>query len=61
VNDLVATDTVIASTDMVAADAYAGKHLLNMALSDLPFLARAEEAGVGTADYESLNPIRTEV
>ncbi len=54
-SDLKRTNTLIASTDMVAADCY-GCGLLNLKVSDLPYLAKAESAGVGTADYESLKP-----
>jgi hypothetical protein len=32
-----------------------------MKVSDLPYLAKAEKAGVGTADYELLKPLRAEV
>jgi hypothetical protein len=28
-----------------------------MKASDLPYLAKAEKAGVGTTDYETLKPI----
>jgi uncharacterized protein (DUF362 family) len=54
-SDLKRTNTLIASTDMVAADSY-GCGLLNLKVSDLPYLAKAESAGAGTADYESLKP-----
>ena len=55
-SDLKQTDTLIAGTDQVAADAFAAK-LLNKTVDDLPFIARAAAAGAGTADYESLRPI----
>ena len=55
INDLKQTNTMIASTDMVAADSF-GCSLLNLKVSDLPFLTKAEKAGVGTADYASLKP-----
>jgi len=58
--DLKQTDTMIVSTDQVAADAF-GASLLNRNLSDLPFISKAEAAGVGTADYASLNPRRDHV
>jgi len=54
-SDLRQANTLIASTDMVAADSY-GCSLLNLKVSDLPYLAKAAGAGVGTADYESLEP-----
>lgn len=57
ISDLKKTDTVIVSTDQVAADA-AGAVLLGKTPADLPFLAKAEQAGAGTVDFSSLNPIR---
>jgi uncharacterized protein (DUF362 family) len=60
ISDLKRTNTLIASTDCVAADAY-GCGLLGMKVSDLPYLAKAEKGGAGTADYESLKPLRAEV
>jgi len=53
--DLKETNTMIAGTDQVAVDA-CGATLLGKSLSDLPFIAMAEAAGLGTADYQSLNP-----
>jgi len=55
-SDLKQTNTLIASCDMVAADSY-GCGLLGLKPSDLPYLGKAENAGVGTTDYESLKPI----
>jgi uncharacterized protein (DUF362 family) len=55
VSDLRPADTLIASCDMVAADSY-GCGLLGLAVSDLPYLAKAEKAGAGTTDYQSLKP-----
>jgi uncharacterized protein (DUF362 family) len=55
VSDLRRADTMIASCDMVAADSY-GCGLLNLAVSDLPYLTKAEKAGSGTIDYKSLKP-----
>jgi len=43
----------------VAADAF-GATLLKRQPDDLPFIAKAEAAGVGTADWESLKPVRVE-
>jgi uncharacterized protein (DUF362 family) len=54
--DLKQTDTMIVSTDQVAADAF-GATLLNKSSRDLPFINKAEAAGVGTADYQSLKPV----
>jgi len=55
VSDLRRADTLIASTDCVAADSY-GCTLLELKVSDLPYLTHAEKAGAGTTDYESLKP-----
>jgi len=56
VSDLRRANTLIASTDMVAADSY-GCSLLDFKPLNLPYLAKAEKAGAGTTDYESLKPI----
>ena len=55
-SDLKRANTLIASTDMVAADSY-GCGLLDLKVSDLPYLTKAQQAGAGTANYESLKPI----
>lgn len=55
VSDLKRSNTMIASCDQVAADAY-GCTLLGLKPSDLPYLAKAREASSGTIDYESLKP-----
>src|SRR4030043_475060 len=55
-SDLKRANTLIASTDCVAADSY-GCGLLGMKVSDLPYLAKAEKGDAGTTDYESLKPI----
>jgi uncharacterized protein (DUF362 family) len=55
VSDLKRTDTLIASCDMVAADSFACS-LLGLKVSDLAYLTKAENAGAGTTDYESLKP-----
>ncbi len=57
-SDIKQTDTMIVSTDQVAADAM-GATLLGKKAADLVFIAKAEEAGVGTADYQALDPIIT--
>ena len=54
-SDLRRADTLIASCDMVAADSY-GCSLLDLKVSDLPYLTKAENAGSGTTDYQSLKP-----
>ena len=59
ISDLKATRTVIASTDLVAADACAAG-LLGLGPADLPYLAGAAEAGLGTVDFESLSPVHAE-
>ena len=56
VSDLRRANTLIASCDQVAADSY-GCGLLNLKVSDLPYLVKADRADVGTANYESLKPI----
>jgi uncharacterized protein (DUF362 family) len=53
-SDLKPTGTLIVSTDPVAADA-AGASLLGKHADDLPFIAKAEDAGAGTADYRALD------
>ncbi len=59
-SDLRRTDTVIVSCDQVAADAY-GVSLLDMQISDLPYLTLAERAGLGTCDIASLQPAVTTI
>ena len=56
VSDLRRADTLIASCDMVAADSF-GCGLLDLKVSDLPYLSKAEKNGTGTTDYKSLKPI----
>jgi len=58
--DLKETNTMIAGTDQVAVDA-CGAALLGRSLNDLPFIGMAEAAGLGTADYRSLDPVMAEV
>jgi uncharacterized protein (DUF362 family) len=57
--DLKQTNTMIVSTDQVAADAF-GCTLLGRSPADLPYIAMAAAAGCGTADYKSLKPARVE-
>lgn len=59
-SDLMATNTMILATDPVAGDA-AGAGLLGRPLSDLPFIRKAADAGLGTMDFESLKPLRDTV
>ncbi|MCK4293632.1 MAG: DUF362 domain-containing protein [Planctomycetes bacterium] len=59
-SDLKRKNTLIASTDMVAADS-CGAGLLDLKVSDLAYLAKAAKAEAGTTDYESLKPKRAAV
>ena len=59
-DDLKQTNTMIVSTDQVAADAY-GATLLGKTPADLPYIALAQAAGCGSADYQSLQPARADV
>lgn len=59
-DDLKTTNTMIVSTDQVAADAF-GATLLGKTAADLTFIGKAAAAGVGTLDYESLKPARDHV
>lgn len=56
-SDLKQTNTMIVSTDQVAADAF-GATLLGKNKAQLPYILKAEAAGLGTADYEALRPAR---
>jgi uncharacterized protein (DUF362 family) len=51
---------MIVSTDQVAADAF-GASLLGRSLDELPFIGKAEAAGIGTADYLKLNPVMASI
>jgi uncharacterized protein (DUF362 family) len=55
-SDLKQTNTLIVATDQVAADSY-GCGLLGKTVNDLPYIGKAEEMGLGTADYRSLSPV----
>jgi len=59
-SDLRNGNTLIAGCDMVAVDAF-GAGLLDLKPSDLPYLAKAQRAGTGTTDYESLKPNRASI
>lgn len=58
--DVEVANTLIASLDGVAADAF-GASLLGRTPGDLPWLGMAAAAGAGTVDWESLNPRRDAV
>jgi uncharacterized protein (DUF362 family) len=47
---------MIVSCDQVAADSY-GASLLGLSVNDIPYLSKAEQAGVGSTQVESLNPL----
>ena len=59
-SDLKHTNTMIVSTDQVAADAF-GASLLGKSLDELPFIGKAEAAGIGTADYLKLKPVMASI
>ena len=59
-DDLKATNTLIAGTDQVAVDAF-GATLLGRTAADLPYLGMAQAAGAGTTDWQSLSPVRADV
>lgn len=50
-------DTIIASTDIVAADAYATT-LFGMKPEDVPHIIKAEELGVGVADLKKVKIVK---
>ena len=50
--DLRDTRRLIVSTDQVAADAYAATELLGRRLDEIPYIAKAADAGCGTMDYQ---------
>jgi len=56
ISDLKRANTLIAGCDMVAVDSY-GCGLLDMKISDLPYLAKAAAAGAGTTDFQLLKPV----
>jgi uncharacterized protein (DUF362 family) len=58
--DLKATQTLIAGTDPVAVDSL-GATLLGKSAGDLPHLHMAQAAGAGSVDYLSLNPVELNV
>ena len=54
-SDLKETNKIVASCDTVAADSF-GATLLGLNQEDLPYIGMAQEADIGTADYQSLKP-----
>jgi uncharacterized protein (DUF362 family) len=58
ISDLRETNTLIISTDQVAADVL-GASLLGKSAEDLPFIRKASEAGVGSADLHAIQVIET--
>jgi uncharacterized protein (DUF362 family) len=59
-DDLKQTNTMIVSTDTVAADAV-GAGLLGLTPHQLPYIIKGAEAGAGTFDFDSLSPVRSAV
>ncbi|MGB5984989.1 MAG: DUF362 domain-containing protein [Desulfobacterales bacterium] len=57
--DLKSTATLIAGTDSVAVDA-CGAELLGRSAADLPYLRKAEAAGVGRVDFRALQPLEVQ-
>jgi uncharacterized protein (DUF362 family) len=53
-NDVRQMDTVIASTDVVAADAYAAT-LFNMTGADIEYIRLADQLGLGTMNLKSID------
>lgn len=45
---------LVACTDQVAVDAYAGEAFFGLAIEDMPWVTLAETRGLGTSDYSSL-------
>lgn len=52
-NDVKKVDTVIASTDIVAADSFAAT-LFDLKPADVPYIAAATQMGLGRSDLENL-------
>ncbi len=59
-NDVEIRGIVAASTDIVAIDTY-GASLLGHAPQDISYIPAAEARGLGTTDYQSLNPVETKL
>jgi hypothetical protein len=45
---------LVACTDQVAIDAYAGETFFNLTPDDMKWVTLAESRGLGTADYRSM-------
>ncbi len=54
-SDLKAMNVLAVTTDPVAADSF-GMELLGRPLTEAPYIALAQTAGAGSADYKSLGP-----
>lgn len=54
-SDLKQTNTMIVSTDQVAADSY-GATLLGKTAAEIPYMEKAHAAGAGEIDYRRLSP-----
>ncbi|MFO8083232.1 MAG: DUF362 domain-containing protein [Desulfobacterales bacterium] len=57
ISDLKQTNTLVVSTDQVAADAF-GATLLGKNPENLPHILKAQARGIGTADFNSINPVQ---
>lgn len=56
--DVEKKDTLIASTDTVAADAYAAKNLFGMSTSELGYIEAAHELGLGEKDLGKVKVVK---
>ncbi len=56
-DDVVMKNTVVASTDPVALDAYAAKGFFGLDTQALPYLKMAAERGLGTVEFEKLRVV----
>jgi uncharacterized protein (DUF362 family) len=56
ISDLADTNTLVAGIDPVAVDA-AGAQILGRRLDQLPYLQQAANAGLGTLDFRTLDPV----
>lgn len=54
-SDLKQTNTMVVSTDQVAADAY-GAELLGKKTEELAYILKAHDAGAGNSDFKALKP-----
>jgi uncharacterized protein (DUF362 family) len=60
IDDVERRDTIVAGTDTVAVEAF-GATLFGLDSSRIDTTRAGAALGLGTVDYESLNPVRTEV